>query len=165
MPRPKFAGEVVLTNNSITIPPTPPAEKFSLNTVTILSEIDVQYERLRRQLDYLFANYDLLLKSYSDISTTFSTIESLLNRYGIENEGPKEFKAFAGLQEMVVRMANKISMDSEMFRSRIKSLFRYEKENMATLREIIDASGGIHYEFARQGSPPLSANKVKSGNM
>lgn len=88
----------MLSNNSIIIPPTAPAERFSLNTVTLISEIDVQYERLRRQLDYLFANYDLLLKSYSDVSSTFSTIEALLNKYGADNDGLNEFKAFAGLQ-------------------------------------------------------------------
>jgi len=86
VPRPKFVGEVILTNNTLTIPPTPPADKFCLATSSLVAEIDVQYERLRRQLDVLFGNYDLLVRSYSDIATTLSTVESLLGRHLSEHQ-------------------------------------------------------------------------------
>ena len=66
---------------------------------------------------------------------------------------------------MVTRMSNKIVQEAEMFRIRIRTLFRYERDNMATLREVIDCSSSIHHEFSRQGAPPLSANKVRAGNM
>ena len=62
-------------------------------------------------------------------------------------------------------MSNKIVQEAEMFRNRIRTLFRYERDNMATLREVIDCSSSIHHEFNRQGAPPLSANKVRAGNM
>jgi len=66
---------------------------------------------------------------------------------------------------MVTRMSNKIVREAEMFRNRIRTLFRYERDNMATLREVIDCSSSIHHEFNRQGAPPLSADKVRAGNM
>ena len=66
---------------------------------------------------------------------------------------------------MVTRMSNKIVQEAEMFRNRIRTLFRYERDNMATLREVIDCSSSIHHEFNRQGAPPLSAIKVRAGNM
>lgn len=66
---------------------------------------------------------------------------------------------------MVTRMSNKIVQEAEMFRQRIRTLFRYERDNMATLREVIDYSSPIHHEFNRQGSPPLSAHKVRAGSM
>jgi hypothetical protein len=43
VPRPKFVGEVVLTNNLITIPPTAPADKLAIASSSLLGEIDVQY--------------------------------------------------------------------------------------------------------------------------
>ena len=77
VPRPKFVGEVILTSNTLTIPPTPPADTFCLATSSLVAEVDAQYERLRRQLDVLFGNYDLLVRSYSDIATTLSTSNSV----------------------------------------------------------------------------------------
>jgi hypothetical protein len=156
---------VVLSSNSIAIPPTASAEKFSMSTQTLVNEIDVQYDRLRRQLEALFANYDLLLKSYTDIGTTFETIENLMRRYNQENGIEKDFGSFDGLREMTQRLTRKTLGECEMFKSRVKNLFRYEKENMTTLRQIIDSSSNIHYEFARQGFPPLPASKLKGPNM
>lgn len=66
---------------------------------------------------------------------------------------------------MVLRLSNKTSKDMEMFRTRIKNLFRYEKDNMTTLRAVIDTSNTIHSEFSRQGCPPLSTSKLKAGCM
>lgn len=43
VPRPKYVGELVLTNNTITIPPTPPADKLVLASTALLAELDVQY--------------------------------------------------------------------------------------------------------------------------
>ena len=66
---------------------------------------------------------------------------------------------------MVTRMSNKIVQQAEIFRERIRALLRYERDNMATLRELIDYSSPIRHEFNRQGTPPLSANKVRAGSM
>jgi hypothetical protein len=43
VPRPKFLGEVVLANNTFTIPPTAPADRFAIATSSLVGEIDVQY--------------------------------------------------------------------------------------------------------------------------
>jgi hypothetical protein len=43
VPRPKFVAEVVLTNNTITLPPTAPADKFCVATSSLVAEVDVQY--------------------------------------------------------------------------------------------------------------------------
>lgn len=36
---------------------------------------------------------------------------------------------------------------------------------MTTLKQIIDFSNNIHYEFAKQGFPSLPTNKLKGANM
>ena len=37
MPRPKFLGEVVLTNNTLQIPPMKPVDKHNTNTLALIS--------------------------------------------------------------------------------------------------------------------------------
>lgn len=36
---------------------------------------------------------------------------------------------------------------------------------MTTIKQLVDFSSSIHYEFSRQGYPSLSSQKVKGANM
>lgn len=101
-------------------------DKYNTNTLNLINEIDIHYERLRKQLDILFANYDLMIKSYTDIGNTFDSLEILMRKYNKDNEEePLEFHSFDSLKEMTVRLTNKSLAECEIFRKRIKNMFRY----------------------------------------
>lgn len=52
-----------------------------------------------------------------------------------------------------------------MFRNRIKGFFRYEKDNLTSLKETIENRNKIHSEYIRFGSPPLNSGKLKGNCM
>lgn len=142
--RPKCIGEIVLAENSIIVPPVTGCEKLVQNTTNLLGEIDSQYDKLRKQMDNLFYSYDTLLKNYGDIASTFETLESLTNKYNFENNEPNDVRVYEGLKEMTSRMATRINSDLAVFRDKLKNLFKYERENMTTVRDILDPRNRIH---------------------
>ena len=56
------------------IPPVCGCDKLVQNTTGLLGELDLQYDKLRKQIDNLFGTYEILTKNYSDIVTTFDTL-------------------------------------------------------------------------------------------
>lgn len=48
-----------------------------------------------------------------------------------------------------------------MYRDRIKGLFRYEKDNMHTLKEVFDMRSKVHNEYIRQGNPQFTSNSMR----
>ena len=45
-------------------------------------------------MDTLFANYDLMTKSYSEIATTFETLENLTKKYNYDNNESSEMRLY-----------------------------------------------------------------------
>jgi hypothetical protein len=61
-------------------------------------------------------------------------------------------------------MQNTINEQYIVFKSRLRNVFRFEKDNMNTLKELFESKNKIHYEYARQGYPMLSStSKTSSG--
>lgn len=74
----------------------------------------------------MFANYELMIKSYTDLGNTFDSLELLMRKYNKDNEEePMEFQSFESLKEMTVRLTNKSLAECEIFRKRLKNMFRY----------------------------------------
>lgn len=50
-----------------------------------------------------------------------------------------------------------------VFKTRIKNILRYERDNMMTLKELFDTKSKIHSEYAKQGYPILSKGSQSGG--
>ena len=64
------------------------------NVGGVLSEFDLYYEKIRKQLETIFYNYDLLSKSLIEIGNTFDSLEQLVKRYNMDNNQAKEVRLF-----------------------------------------------------------------------
>ena len=60
-------------------------------------------------------------------------------------------------------MHNTMNEQFIIFKSKIKNIFRYEKDNMMTLKEVFEQKNKIHAEYVKQGQPPLSQTSQKGG--
>lgn len=69
----------------------------------------------------------------------------MTKKYNFDNNQASDIRLFEGLREMTVKIANHINSDYNIFKNKIKQLFMYEKHNMTTLKEIIEARNKIHY--------------------
>ena len=85
----------------------------------------------------------------------------MTQKYNFDNDDNSEFRIFEGLREMTTKEANKVNEMYSMYRDRIKGLFRYEKENMFTLKEVFDMRNKIHSEYNRQGNPVFTSNSMR----
>lgn len=112
-------------------------------------------------MDSLFINYDLIIKSYTEIAGTFEALENLTKKYNFDNNENSEMRLYEGLKEMTFKLANQVNAEQDIFKSKIKGLFMYEKHNMTTLKEIYDARHKIHSEYVRHGSPPFASNSMR----
>jgi hypothetical protein len=52
----------------------------------VLTEVDLHYERLRKQFDILFVNYEELIKSFNEVAFSFQSLEDLMKKYSSENK-------------------------------------------------------------------------------
>ena len=68
------------------------------------------------------------------------------------------------MKDFTSRIVSRIGDEENIFKTRIKGFFKYEKENMATLKEVIDVREKVHSNFSRNGCPSLSGS-VKAGTM
>ena len=67
-----------------------------------------------------------MIKSYTDIGCTFDSLEHLMRKYNKESDDEAaEFQSFESLKEMTVRLTNKALAECEIFRKRVKHMFRY----------------------------------------
>jgi hypothetical protein len=112
-------------------------------------------------MDNLFVNYDILTKNYTEIAITFETLENLTKKYNFDNNESNELRIYEGLKEMTVKLANRMDGELNAFKSKIKNLIRYEKENMTTLKEVFDMRSKVHSEYQRQGSPAFTSNSMR----
>ena len=111
----------------------------------------------------MFVCYDMLTKAMTEVNYSFENLENTIKKLNFENNSSKELRIFEGLREMGVKMQNTIGEQCTTFKSKIYSLIRYEKENMWTIKEIIDQRNKINFEYAKQGSPvnPVTTNDDK----
>jgi len=47
----------------------------------LISDLDILYEKLKKQMDLLFYNYELVAKSLNEVTNTFESFELLFKRY------------------------------------------------------------------------------------
>lgn len=57
---------------------------------------------------------------------------------------------------MCSKMQNSMNEQCVIFKTRIKNILRFEKDNMMTLKELFDNRNKVHHEYAKQGYPTLS---------
>lgn len=64
---------------------------------------------------------------------------------------------------MCNKMHNSMNEQYVIFKTRIKNILRFEKDNMTTLKEVFEVRNKIHAEYSRQGYPTLSKNSQSGG--
>lgn len=79
----------------------------------------------------------------------------------MDNNEAKEVRIFEGLKEMTAKLAHRNNDEYMIFKMKIKNLFRYEKDNMNTLKDVIECRNKVHYEYSRQGLPGFTSNSMK----
>lgn len=70
----------------------------------------------------------------SDVAVSFESLENLIKKYNYENDEPKEFRVYEGIREMCNKMHNSLNEQCVIFKTRIKNILRFEKDNMMTLK-------------------------------
>ena len=96
------------------------------------------------------------------MAASFETLENLIKKYNFDNDEPKELRVYEGIREICNKMQNSMNEQCVVFKTRIKNILRFEKDNMMTLKELFDTRNKIHSEYGRQNYPILSKSTQSS---
>lgn len=60
-----------------------PVDKYMNNTLLLASEIDSHYEKLKKAIDTLMHNYELVSKSLTEVTNIFETMENSISKFNL----------------------------------------------------------------------------------
>lgn len=87
-------------------------------------------------METLFYNYEHVAKSLVEVAGTFQTLEALIQKFNFDNDGNKDLRVYDGLKEVCLKMKQDIDGQYSIFKNQIQTLFKYERDNMTTLKEV-----------------------------
>lgn len=85
-------------------------------------------------MDTLFYYYEHLSKSMIDVASIFESLEGLIEKFNFDNDNKKQLRVYEGIKEVCMRMKETIDGQHNTFKNKIQSLFKYERQNMMTVK-------------------------------
>jgi hypothetical protein len=155
----KSLEELCLLTGEVNIAYTDQHRIYCDNLNPFLTQMSSQMDKYRRLQDQLTHNYTSLLKTYSEINDTFILMEAtcknfnsqvsfcevtilLIKFYEME-------QTVNSLNEIYREMANSVKFDIKVLETEFKPIFRFEKENMMTIKEQLDIRNKMTEAYSR----------------
>lgn len=108
------------------------------------------------------------MKTLTDLSEVFSALENVTKGFNSNvsvNQFPDLERTYKYISDINLEWANSLKAECKLIDSDIKTRFRFERDNMGTLREILRLRGAITEAYMRRADKDKSNEKYTSSKL